>query len=222
VYCQLEDLSTCMDITAVREVLRKLPKDLNETYDRILQNIPHTRVSNAIKLLQLLMVAARPLLLEEVEDAIATEPDVEPPFTFKDRIYPPHAVIGYCPNLVRITTTNERMYSDGLDDGRAANGARTTIQLAHFSVQEYLVAHRKENPHHGSFASQVANTKVTQICFAYLWAVAEALKTRQSVAEFAFIEYAAKEWTEHAQIAGDSEESTFTWTKRFFTNERVF
>jgi hypothetical protein len=154
-----------MDKPAVRQVLRTLPQDLNETYDRILESIPHTRVHNAIKLLQLLVFSKRPLLLKEVVDAVSTEPDVDPPFAFENRIDPPRAIMGYCPSLVRITITHQRGYDDGSEDEYGAwsedeNETRITVQLAHFSVQEYLLLDRKENPYHKSFADQVANARI--------------------------------------------------------------
>ncbi|KAI4723790.1 ankyrin repeat protein [Aureobasidium sp. EXF-10728] len=94
VYCQLQELSTCMDKPAVRRMLQTLPADLYETYDRILQNIPASRVSNAIKLLQLLAFSGRPLRLVELVDAVATEPDMELPFDAENRVSPPDAIIG--------------------------------------------------------------------------------------------------------------------------------
>lgn len=122
VYCQLEELSTCMDRAAVRRVLQKLPKDLTETYDRIMQNIPQTRAHNAIKLLQLLIFSRRPLSLEGIVDAIATEPEDEIPFASENRINPAKAIIGYCPSLVRLTTSYEPRYNDNLeDDNRLAH-----------------------------------------------------------------------------------------------------
>jgi ankyrin repeat protein len=200
-----------MDRPAVRLASKTLPNDLNETYDRILRNIPHICAPNAIKLLQLLINSRRPLLLAEVVDVVATEPEIEPPFLFENRIDPPEAIIGYCPSLVRLTTTLESGYSDGPEDGHIA---RTTIQLAHFSVQEYLLLDRKESPYLGSFAGQAANAKITQICLAYLWATAEA---EHGIAEFPLAAYAARHWLHHARIAGDSDEITFAWTNRIFS-----
>jgi hypothetical protein len=93
-----------MDNSAARLVLKTLSRDLNETYDRILRNIPHTRVHNAVK----------PLLLEEVVDALATEPDLEPPFALDNRIDPPEAIIGYCPGLVSRRRDRKRYYDSDL------------------------------------------------------------------------------------------------------------
>jgi ankyrin repeat protein len=213
-----------MDKSAVRQVLRTLPKDLHETYDRILRGIPHTCVHNAIKLLQLLVFSKRPLLLEEVVDAIATKSGVELPFSPENRIDPPSAIIGYCPSLVRITTTFARKYNNGLENEYKVSPEDTveviiTMQLAHFSVQEYLLLERKETIFHESFTEQVANARITRICLAYLWAAAEDIEAQQSISGLPFVVYAAREWLEHAKIAGDNEEATFICIRRLFTNE---
>jgi ankyrin repeat protein len=243
-----------MDHSAARLVLKTLPRDLNETYDRILRNIPHTRAPNAIKLLQLLITSRRPMLLEEVVDAVATEPDVEPPFALENRVNPPEAIVDYCPSLVRITTTYvirytkpvvevNHGYNDSDEDGDDTDDpgqhkeneedkereeyeeptakkcvVRVTIQLAHSSVQEYLLLDRRENPYHGSFLPRVANATITRISLAYLWTAAQASDAQLGATRFSLVDYAAQNWLEHARIAGDSEESTFTWTKKILTN----
>jgi ankyrin repeat protein len=208
-----------MDKPAVRLALKTLPKDLNETYDRILQNIPRTCAPNAIKLLQLLVFSKRPLLLEEVVDAVATDPDLEASFAFENRMYPPTAVIGYCPSLLRITTSHDGRRSEPIGPG---SEARFTVRLAHFSIQEYLLLGRKENPYYESFTQQSANAKITQLCLAFLWIAAEASGTNHSVSDFHLAHYAARYWLYHARIAGDSDETTFTWTTKFFSWTKNF
>jgi ankyrin repeat protein len=218
----------------MRKVLQTLPKDLNETYDRIIQNIPQTRIHNAIKLLQLLIHAKTPMLLGEVVDAVATNPDDEWPFIFENRVDPVDAIMGYCPSFLRITTTYaEKGYlSDSGEDeeneedeklAESNTEVRLTIQIAHFSVQEYLLLDREENPYRRSFEEQSANATITQLCLAYLWTVAEAeeaVEVEHSIPEFPFAEYAAQSWLYHASIAGDSQGSTFNWICKSFTHDR--
>ncbi|KAI4852197.1 hypothetical protein E4T44_01647 [Aureobasidium sp. EXF-8845] len=233
VYCQLQELSECLDKPAMRKVLQTLPKDLNETYDRIIQNIPRTRIHNAIKLLQLLIHSERPMLLREVVDAVATNPDDEWPFAFENRVDPVDAIMGYCPSLLRITTTCvkkwyaeyiSRFSDDSEEDERLADSdfeVRVTIQIAHFSVQEYLLLDREENPYRRSFGKRSANATITQLCLAYIWTAVEAEEAEEhSIPKFPFAAYAADCWLDHARIAGESEESTFKWICKAFTNNR--
>jgi hypothetical protein len=97
-----------MDSSAVEQVLQTVPEDLNETYDRILRNIPPTRVRNAVKLHQLLVFSRERMALTELVDAVVTDPNEEPPFTSEDRIHPARAIVGYCSSFLRITATNEK------------------------------------------------------------------------------------------------------------------
>ncbi|KAG9604950.1 hypothetical protein KCU77_g1033, partial [Aureobasidium melanogenum] len=209
-------------------MLQTLPEDLNETYDRILQNIPASRVPNAIKLFQLLTYSKRPLRLEEVVDALATEPDMEPPFDAENRISPPDAIIGYCANLVRITTAHSNDVKDELKDrigqfhpeqeSELTVRKETTIQFAHFSVREYLLLDRKETPYYHYFTRTVANGAITRILLAYLWTAAEAQGTPNDMFEYPLIKLATQYWMDHAATSGEQEEATFAWTRKIFTN----
>lgn len=219
VYCQLQALSECLDKPAVRRMLQTLPNDLNETYDRILQKIPMPRVPNAIKLLQLLVFSKRSLRLEEVIDAVATEPDTDPPFDAEDRITPPDAIMGYCSHLVRITIVqrDEFAYSEG--EYKTVYRQEKMVQLAHSSVREYLLLNRVENPYHHRFEEKTANSKISQICLAYLWTASEASRTSSKADKFPLAVFAAEYWPKHARIAGESEDVTFNWTSKILTTE---
>ncbi|KAG9849172.1 Pfs, NACHT and ankyrin domain protein, partial [Aureobasidium melanogenum] len=226
VYCQLRELSECLDKPAVRRMLQTLPKDLNETYDRILQNIPVSRVPNAIKLLQFLTFSKRPLRLAELVDAVATEPDMEPPFDLENRISPPEAIIGYCSTLVRITNARSYHFAGNHESedwlyrsqNRYRDQGEETVQLAHFSVREYLLLGSKDPPYYDCFETRVAHAAITRTFLAYLWTASDAQRASESVLEVSLIKLAANYWTEHARIAGDEEEATFAWTRKIFTS----
>lgn len=177
---------------AVRRMLQTLPDDLNETYDRILQKIPGPRISNAIKLLQLLAFSKRPLRLEEVIDVVATEPDIEPPFDAGDRISPPDAVIGYCSNLVRIIIVQRSKIAYSEVGYKTVHREEKMVQLAHSSVREYLLLNREKNPYRHLFEEKTANAKISQICLEYLWTASEASKVQSIAAEFPLAAFAAQ------------------------------
>ncbi|THW43297.1 hypothetical protein D6D21_05428 [Aureobasidium pullulans] len=261
VYCQLEELSGCLDKPAVRLMLRTLPLDLNHTYDRILQNIPRSRVPNAIKLLQFLAFSKRPLSLRELVDAIATDPDSSIPFDVEDRLTPPDAIIGYCSSLVRLTGQTVKYkqhvsasasafpYASGvrpapksdagseldLEAGSDAGseteyGHEPQLELAHFSVKEYLLLHRNETPYQESFQIPVANAMITSTCLAYLWTLQNTHLTNLMDAtygtgrseirtEFPLTDFATRHWLDHARVAGENQEKLFFWTSRIFVDK---
>lgn len=197
-----------MDEPAVLQTLATLPSKLNETYDRILRNIPRARVPNAIKILQLLAFAKRPLLFKEIIDALATDPDSEPPFDPENRIVPPDAIAGYCSSLLRIT---------------AGNGGGPEMQLAHFSVQEYLLLDRLGNPYNGFFREVAASAAITQILLAYLWTAAavaqETVDSTTKLSDFPLARFAAQNWLDFARRSGEDQDDTFAWTSRIFMQD---
>jgi hypothetical protein len=66
-----------------------LPEGLDETYERILSNIPKGYRKSAIRILQFLTFSERPLRLDETVDAIAVFPDRTPAFEHKNRMRRP-------------------------------------------------------------------------------------------------------------------------------------
>lgn len=71
--CQLNALRKCITPSAIRKALSHLPKTLDETYDRILKNIPLEYQREASCVLHLLIVSRRPLTLEEVAEAVIVD-----------------------------------------------------------------------------------------------------------------------------------------------------
>src|ERR1700677_4230327 len=71
VACQLDVLRKCIKLDGLTKKLKSLPKTLDETYDRILQNIDDEYHNDAFNVLQWLAFSARPVTLAEVAEALA-------------------------------------------------------------------------------------------------------------------------------------------------------
>ena len=65
VVCQRETLRRSVNRN-LREILEKLPKTLDETYERVLNNIDEDNRDHARRLLHCIAVAIRPLRVEEL------------------------------------------------------------------------------------------------------------------------------------------------------------
>ncbi|THX55486.1 hypothetical protein D6D06_04888, partial [Aureobasidium pullulans] len=261
VYCQLQELSGCLDKAAVRLMLQTLPLDLNHTYDRILDNIPRSRVPNAIKLLQFLAFSNRPLSLRELVDVVATDPNTSIPFDIEGRAAPPDTIIGYCSSLVRLTgqtvdykqagsaSATALPYASGIGPPPAPDagselhleagsdveseteyGDEPQLELAHFSVKEYLLLHRKETPYQEYFQIPAANAKIASTCLAYLWTLQEPhltklmdtthrMETHKIRTKFPLTDFATRHWLDHARLAGDNQERLFFWTSKIFVDK---
>src|ERR1700733_6221635 len=74
VVCQLETLRRSVQRN-LRGILEKLPKTLDETYERVLKDINEDNREHARRLLHCLAVAVRPLRVEELAEILAFDFD---------------------------------------------------------------------------------------------------------------------------------------------------
>ena len=74
-FCQLDMLRHCL-APSLRRQLNELPKGLDETYERILEEIESTNQGqHARRLLHCLAVAFRPLRAEDLAEVLAFDVD---------------------------------------------------------------------------------------------------------------------------------------------------
>ncbi|KAK4175394.1 hypothetical protein QBC36DRAFT_331536 [Triangularia setosa] len=199
--CQLASLAKCMSPRDIETALETLPWDLNETYQRMLQNIPANLKKDAIRLLQFLVHGKRPLTLREAVEIIATQTDEEPrSFDLKRRLFRDNDILQYCPNLVSVINIVDY------------KGARKELHLAHFSVKEYLL---KE----GQFDLSLASIAITRTCLTYLTDIEGRLWEIKE--RFPMARYAAEYWMDYAALAERSEDVVQTSTK-FLQDESTF
>ncbi|EXL68463.1 hypothetical protein FOPG_15472 [Fusarium oxysporum f. sp. conglutinans race 2 54008] len=185
----------------IKLALRSLPRDLNETYYRMLQNIPSEYKSSAIRLLQFLVYAKRPLTLAEAIEVIATEIDQEPRgFDVDGRLCQKADVLRYCPSLVIIAEVTK--YAETVEE----------LHLAHFPVKEYLLEQAQ-------FDLESASIVITRTCLTYLGDINNNCSTIRS--DFPMARYAAEYWTEYAVSAETSEEIVLI-TVNFLKDETTF
>ncbi|EXK77499.1 hypothetical protein FOQG_17796 [Fusarium oxysporum f. sp. raphani 54005] len=199
--CQLESLARCLSPAAIKTALESLPHDLNETYSRMLQDIPSEYKSGAIRLLQFLAYTKRPLTLSEAVEVIATQIDQEPQgFDINGRLCQEADVLRYCPSLVIIAKATK--YPTTVEE----------LHLAHFSVKEYLLEQAQ-------FELESASIAISKTCLTYLADIRGSHSTIRS--HFPMARYAAEYWTEYAASAETSEEIVRI-TVNFLKDETTF
>ncbi|KAF8536748.1 hypothetical protein BDD12DRAFT_807524 [Trichophaea hybrida] len=152
----------------IKHVLTSLPRTLDETYDRILQNIGDTLKREAFVALQWLVFSARPLYLAELAEACVVNPSqgLELAINEEDRLSSTQDLFGILGGLITVSEQDGE-FESGRGALRPANEAdlakyeregadlvkedwapsvtvenMRTVKLAHFSVKEYLVSHR--------------------------------------------------------------------------------
>lgn len=138
-------------------MLQNLPKTLNDTYDRMLANIPDNCKSYARQVLIILCITKSPLTVDQLIDAVAVDLDQTPPqFDPNRKLADFNAVQSICPSF-----TESYKSLDG----------RTLVRIAHFSVQQYLEAARKVHAQDApliSFSKQDAHALMASVCLAVL------------------------------------------------------
>jgi hypothetical protein len=212
VFCQLELLRRCFP-PSVRHILEELPDSLDETYERILREIGKPNQRHAHRLLQCLVVAARPLRVEELAEVLAFDfntggmPKLNPSWRWEDQ---EEAVMSACSSLVTIVK----------------HGDSRVVQFSHFSVKEFLTADRLAEPirdvtrYH--IRLEAAHMILAQACLGVLLRLDDQVD-RDSIKSLPLALYAAQYWPRHARVENvsscikDGMESLFDAEKRHFS-----
>ncbi|KIL60365.1 hypothetical protein M378DRAFT_52332, partial [Amanita muscaria Koide BX008] len=102
VACQIVALERCSSsMVALKKTLEMLPKDLETTYDQILERIHAADATHAMKLLHWLVFALEPLQMEEL--AIVVQIDVKKnALDPNERLGSPKDILKICSSLVTV------------------------------------------------------------------------------------------------------------------------
>lgn len=146
--------------------------------------------------------AERPMTVQEVAEAVIVEPG-EHSLDPNERLIDPNEILEICGSLVVVIC--ERT---GVEH----------VQLAHYSVKEYLVSDRMGAKELARFAISLKNAqqRITNVCLTYLSLDCFATKRisdiakgrgvigRQKSGEYPLLKYAAEQWFEHLGHVEDS------------------
>jgi hypothetical protein len=193
VHCQLDTLCRCLP-SSIPKVLKELPISLNETYERILQGIHRERRQHATRLLQCMVVAIRPLRVEELVEVLAIDfnptaaPKLVKDWRTQDQEDSEKTLLSTCSTLISI-----------IDDG----GAKI-VQFSHFTVKEFLTSDHLETLKLGDLCRyyiplDLAHTTLVQACLTILLQLDEKVDKKQ-LATFPLAFYAAQNWVDHARF----------------------
>lgn len=135
----------------IRNTLQTLPRDLTQTYNRILTRIVKERNDEIVKkIFRWIAAAKRPLLLDELREAIAIEPG--DPYLRKDRLVNnANNIISWCGSLAMLQEED------------------SVVQFAHHSVKQFLLSGHYDvvtEPFH--FQLPDVDRAAGEICVTYL------------------------------------------------------
>ncbi|KAI1075988.1 hypothetical protein F5B20DRAFT_557779 [Whalleya microplaca] len=145
---QIDSLCAARTDEAIGQALRNLPKDLPETFSRILRKARGAGECYQKRVFELCTVACRPLTTQELQEAMSVVPgnaDWNPARLIND-IY---SVLAYCGSL--ITVDEEEL----------------TVQLVHHSVKQFLLG-GLEGSIGESFTMESAHRMMADIVITYL------------------------------------------------------
>ena len=184
----MEVLRQCLP-PSVRPTLRELPESLNVSYERILKEIKKPNERLAQRTLQCLVVAVRPLRVEELAELLAVDfeeegiPRLKPDWRWEDQEL---ALLSACSSLIAIVQ---------------AGGSRF-VQFSHSSVKEFLTSPRLAASGEVSnfhIDSELAHTIVAQACLGVLLQIQDDVEGC-TPEDHPLARYAAEHWTTHAQF----------------------
>ena len=197
--CQLELLRECLRASTVKQTLITLPQTLDETYDQILLNINQAYRKETLSALMWLLFSERPLSLKELAEAMVIDTSAEPAFDPNDRFFTPESALAILSSLVSVTPTEVQWFP---------YGPIKEINLAHYSVKEYLISARAREGPAACFAisSTAAQEQIVQSCLRYLRCCNRKIVNTENKfnlhTECPLQQYAASTWTTHAKKCG--------------------
>lgn len=155
-FFQLEDICEVGQPDAsIREALRNLPMGLAETYRRILNKIEQRspRINEmAQKMLKWVVCARRPLLLDELKEAITFGPGDQ---TWDNDKIP--------------VDTNGKRFVQICGNLALLDGKAGTVRLAHHTIKQYLISTPKaDGLHRFQFHLTEAQLYAGEVCVTYL------------------------------------------------------
>jgi hypothetical protein len=148
---QLNDLCRAETDISIRKALQNLPRDLGETYGRLLARIDNAEQREYVKrMFQWIICARRPLEIEELREAIA--------FTLEDDYF----------DLAKIPNDLNRL-ARACGNLIVIDEDENTVQIAHYTMEQYLLAEHDCHRHSFFwFTREQAHLEVGKVCVAYL------------------------------------------------------
>ena len=191
VFCQLEVLRRCLP-TAIRRFLDELPESLDETYERVLREIKEGNQDHARRIMRCLVVAIRPLRVEELAEVLAVDFDdtkgiikLKPDWHWE---YQEQPLLTACSSLISIVGT----------------GRSRVVQFSHYSVKEFLTSARlatsSGDVSRYHIALEPAHTILAIACLSTLLRPGDHADENDIGGRSPLTRYAVRHWVTHAQF----------------------
>ena len=180
----------------MRRTLNELPESLDETYERILKEIKKPNRDHARRLLSCLVVAVRPLRVEELAEVLAVDfddaeelPRLNPNWRWRDE---EQALLTSCSSLIVIVKS----------------GVSRVVQFSHFSVKEFLTSARLATSSGEVLRYHIAlgpaHKILAEACLSILLQLDDHVERNGIENTSPLTRYAVRHWISHAQFSNVS------------------
>ena len=228
-FCQLETLRRCLP-PSIRRTLEELPESLDETYERVLREIKKPNRDLAHRLLQSLVVATRPLLVEELAEVLAVDFDdgegtakLNPSWRWEDH---EQALLWSCSSLISIVKNVAVDSGARSDHNDIQNNGSLVVQFSHFSVKEFLTSPRLASPtrdiSHYHIILEPAHTIMAQACLGVLLQLDDGVEENGARNSSPLARYAARHWMAHARFQNVSSRIRIAMERLFDLDKPYF
>ena len=194
---------------ALRHALDKLPETLDATYERTFLGIDKTKREYAYHLFQCLVVAIRPLRVEELAEILAVLLDSGEGSEYHADWRPEDAqqeVLSTCSSLITITNV----------DGSSV------VQFSHFSVKEFLTSSRLSGAGEPLSRYHIlphsSHTVIARASLGVLLNLSDKVD-KSAIENHPLALYASRHWVNHAKFEGVSTNIQYLM-ERLFDREK--
>lgn len=186
VQCQVDAVNLCVTLKGIKDTLVNLPKDLDETYERIFREIDamgEDRSGIVKKILWMIYGALDPIELAVLLDACLVDPETY--IRNEELRVDANIILDTCRSLIAVT-------HDRLGQER--------VTFSHFSVKEYLGSKRCLKQYR--IDPESMNLRWVQYALEYFQSISFAVQPDEDLTPSAFgpfYEYCYENWTKHAE-----------------------
>ncbi|KAK8229363.1 hypothetical protein HDK90DRAFT_356194 [Phyllosticta capitalensis] len=199
---RLELLEQCSSVADLSEALNTLPSDINAAYDRVLERIPHIWKERGLRILQFLIYSPQTpdgrsdgLDLYEAAEMLAVDISHKSKYDAARKMINPADIVRFLPCLVEIT----RRWGFG----PYCQEDYPYLQLAHFTVKEYLLSGKACSFFRDGLEYLDANVSLVRTSLAFLDHLSSKELSKELSPELKFGRRASL-WIEYGKIVDDN------------------
>ncbi|KAJ4315011.1 hypothetical protein N0V94_006177 [Neodidymelliopsis sp. IMI 364377] len=204
----------------LRRALKTLPPTLDATYDRILNAISEEDCDYAIRILRWLTYSCRPLTVEELATFIAIDVDSAPAFDPDQVCQDPLEVLHICSSLVSIrdSSIDPEDSSRDISASEGRNLSKEVVELAHYSVKEYLTSERLTNLLSARYRMNDAKCQAILASSCILYLLRREADMHSDDMERMLARYPSEYWKDHMHLSDPRPEALNHLVARLLTD----